>query len=393
MMTAIVIGGGIAGCSTAYYLAREGVEVTLLESASQLAAGASGNPLAMLHPKISLKPDAQSALNLAGFDFTLSLIEQLSNKADLFDACGQVQLAPNAREADKQEKIAQIIDFIKKSQAELNQISGIKLKQNGIFLPRAGWLKPGLLCQTLTQQPNIAVLTNQTAQRIQASQNGWQVSTQNQTFQADNVVICNANDVTQFGFCASARITPVRGQVNWFAASAASQALKTIVCSDHYLSPAVDGMHSIGSTYTPNSVDTSIQIQDTQANLNALKRISPDIFAQLSAQQTSARAALRSQTLDYLPLAGQVLNEEKLGATPPRYNAQPETLPWLQGLFINAGHGSKGMITAPICAKLIASLIAQNTPPVDATLASKLNPSRFALRELGLKQLANSLYK
>jgi len=60
---------------------------------------------------------------------------------------------------------------------------------------------------------------------------------------------------------------------------------------------------------------------------------------------------------------------------------------------MNAGHGSKGMITAPICGELIARLASNEALSIDKKLTSKLNPSRFLLRELGLKQLSQTLYR
>jgi tRNA 5-methylaminomethyl-2-thiouridine biosynthesis bifunctional protein len=93
-----------------------------------------------------------------------------------------------------------------------------------------------------------------------------------------------------------------------------------------------------------------------------------------------------------MPLAGQLLDKTEVRAKPPRYNAKPNNLPWLTGLYVNTGHGSKGMITAPLCAELIACLASNSALPLDTKLASKLNPSRFLLRELSLKQLAASLY-
>ena len=75
MTSAIVIGGGIAGCSSAYALARRGIEVTLIERHEKLALEASGNPIAMLYPKLSIKPSMQSTLAWQSFEFTLNLLQ------------------------------------------------------------------------------------------------------------------------------------------------------------------------------------------------------------------------------------------------------------------------------------------------------------------------------
>ena len=55
MTDVIVIGGGIAGCTTAYYLARDGVNVTLLERFA-LATMASGTNAGSLHAQIQSEP-------------------------------------------------------------------------------------------------------------------------------------------------------------------------------------------------------------------------------------------------------------------------------------------------------------------------------------------------
>ena len=403
MTKAIVIGGGIAGCSTAFSLAQRGVAVTLLERHADIALEASGNPLAMLYPKLSVKPNLQSMITLHGFHFTLNLLQKLENNTRFFNACGQLQLAFNAAGKAKQDRLWQDEYFHKNKQffqfvncLEASEIAGIALKTGGIFLPQAGWVNPRLLCATLSKHALIKVQTATNVISIAPCQNGWQVQLSNGKIEADNVVICNANDVKQFGFCASAKITPVRGQLEFFAPNNISKNLKTIICSDHYLSPAVAGLHSLGTTYAPNDMRNEICAADTQSNLNALGKISPEILHVIDINSVSSRVAFRSQTLDYRPLAGQLLDEEKLRKNPPRYNISHADLPWLHGLYLNAGHGSKGMITAPICGELIANLITKNqvthnSLPIDANLASSINPSRFLLRELGLKQLAASL--
>ena len=55
MTDVIVIGGGIAGCTTAYYLARDGVDVMLLEQ-YELNTQASGSNAGSLHAQIQPEP-------------------------------------------------------------------------------------------------------------------------------------------------------------------------------------------------------------------------------------------------------------------------------------------------------------------------------------------------
>ncbi|WP_020168300.1 MULTISPECIES: FAD-dependent 5-carboxymethylaminomethyl-2-thiouridine(34) oxidoreductase MnmC [Methylotenera] len=398
--TAIVIGGGIAGCSTAFALAKRGIAVTLLEQHSELAQEASGNPIATLYPKLSIKPTAQSTLALQGFAFTLNLLKQLPNNAAFFADCGQIQLAYNAREQLRQDALLaqQEYAFLQALDAKAaSEVAGIPLAIGGLFLPQAGWVKPKALCQALVNLPNITKISNTHVLSFEKTDENFRIkyiknNSQHTDIKSDILILCNANDVQRFSLCASVASTLVRGQVNFFAPTPASQLIKTIICSTHYLSPAVDGLHSIGATYAPNNLNSLLSEADTLENMQALKQISPAIFNSLQPYQEQGRVAWRSHTQDYMPLAGQLIDEKSLRAKPPRYNAKPVDFPWLNGLYINAGHGSKGMITAPICGELIANIITNESLSLDGNLVSKLNPSRFLLKELGLKQLANSLY-
>ena len=406
MTTAIVIGAGISGCSTAHALAKRGAKVTLIERHGKIAQEASGNHIATLYPKLSKNETAQSKLTLQGFAFTLDLLNSLPNSNQFFNACGQIQLAFDTRELARQRAIVDQPNHLELQLLTANQASdlaGIALKTGGLFCANAGWVKPADFCAALLNLPNIQLMTLTKALKIEKSAHNWLIKTDNKVgFVADIVVICNAYDIKQFSVCQSAALTTVRGQVNYFNQNATSQAIKTIICGTHYCSPAVDGMHSIGATYAPNDVNPHLNAIDTRSNLQALRHISPDIYASILDKNLNGRVAWRSQTLDYLPLAGQLIDEENLRANPPRYNTNPADLPWLKGLYVNAGHGSKGMITAPLCGELIARLATNESIQIKSndllenffenSLISRLNPSRFLLRELGLKQLAATLY-
>ena len=52
------------------------------------------------------------------------------------------------------------------------------------------------------------------------------------------------------------------------------------------------------------------------------------------------------------------------------------------GLFVNAGHGSKGLISGPITALTLVSMIEQSPLPVPSIVADALNPVRFLIKKL-----------
>jgi tRNA 5-methylaminomethyl-2-thiouridine biosynthesis bifunctional protein len=288
------------------------------------------------------------------------------------------------------------LQFLDASKA--SDLAGIKLNKGGLYLPQAGWLKPQAFCKTLTRSRLITKVTSTNALELKKINNRWQALLNNdEALEADIVVICNANDVKQFEQSKNIAITSVRGQVNFFPENPISKQIKTVICSDHYLSPAIDSIHSIGTSYAANDFNANLSDQDTRANLHALRKISSPLFDAIKMQNVTGRVAWRSATKDYLPLAGQLLDDVKMFEIKPRYNAEPKSLPWINGLYINAGHGSKGMITAPLCGELVA-ILANNEPlsngslSLDAAIASTLNPSRFTMRALALKQLASALY-
>jgi len=397
MTTAIIIGGGIAGCSTAYALAQKGIAVTVIERHEKIAQEASGNPIAVLYPKFSVKPNMADKLTQQGSTFTQEILKKLSSQVPIFEACGMIQLAFNPREEIRQNALMQLDQyqsiFKAINSAEATKIAGVSLNMGGLYLPQAGWIKPAVFCEALTNSALIKKMTLTKALKFDRKQHRWQVCMdKNQSIEADILVICNANDVKQFKQCESVAITPVRGQINFFPENTISKSIKTIICSDHFVSPAVDGFHSTGTTYAANDFNPNLTEVDTRKNIDALCKISEPLCEAMQHESINGRVAWRSSPLDYMPLAGQLLDGELIHKNPPRHNANAADLPWIEGLYINAGHGSKGMITAPICGELIANLVANGKPDLEAPFASKLNPSRFLLRELGLKQLAQSLY-
>ena len=62
--------------------------------------------------------------------------------------------------------------------------------------------------------------------------------------------------------------------------------------------------------------------------------------------------------------------------------------PYRDGLYVSAGHGSRGLTSAPLCAEAIAAAIAGEPSPLSRRLQRTLSPARFLVRRIIKGQLS-----
>jgi tRNA 5-methylaminomethyl-2-thiouridine biosynthesis bifunctional protein len=395
--SAIVIGGGIAGCATAYALAIRGIQVTLLERHANIAQEASGNPRGVLYPRLAGHQNSADVLAMSSYLYTLRLMAQLAMTAEAWNPCGLLQLACNARESNRIEAVASrrlneaLVRYVDRDEA--SQLAGIPLSVSGLYFAEGGWVSPQAFCHALVQHPNISVNTDVHVSHLTSSLPQWQaISESKQEFNADIIVIANANDALRLSQSAHLPVTAVRGQMTTVSATEQSAQLKLVLCTEGYITPAMDQHHCLGATFAKDDLALDVRDEDNQKNIELLKPMSPS-FNDLSSQTSVGRAALRCTTPDYLPLLGQLLNADVLTQQPPKHKTEANKLPWHHGLYVNVGHGSKGLTTAPLCAEILASMIIGDPLPIETTLAQQLNPNRFLLKTLGLKRLVDLSFK
>lgn len=392
---ALVIGGGLAGCASAASLAARGWQVSLLERHGGLAQEASGNPQGVLYLKLSAHGTALSQMIVSGFGYTRRLLEHLQRGVE-WDGCGVLQLAFNAKEAERQAQLAQafapqLLHLLDKAQAQAR--AGVGLEQGGLFFPEGGWVHPPALCQWQARQTGIEVLAHHEVLDLRKVDGHWQAWDGDRLLaSAPVVVVAGAAEVKRFAASAELPLKRIRGQITRLPQTAASQALATVVCAEGYVAPARLGEHTLGASFDFNNDDLTPTAAEHAGNLELLQEISPDLAqrlhaADLAAETLEGRAAFRCTSPDYLPIVGPLADSlafaQAYDALRKDARHTPQAAcPWLDGLYINSGHGSRGLITAPLSGELLAAWLDNEPLPLPRSVAEACHPNRFAVRGL-----------
>lgn len=392
---ALVIGAGLAGCATAESLANRGWQVSLLERHTAPALEASGNPQGVLYLKLSAHGTALSQLILSGFGHTRRLLERLQRGVD-WDGCGVLQLTFDEKEGKRQAQLAEafpesLLHLLDQSAAEAR--SGIRLASGGLFYPEGGWVHPPALCDVQATHLNIRLIAHHEALELRQVGGQWQAWDNERLIDsAPVVVLAGAADIKQFPQSAELPLKRIRGQITRLKETEASTTLSTVVCAEGYVAPARLGEHTLGASFDFNSVDLTPNLADHLGNLQMLEEISQDLVERLEAadlppEQLQGRAAFRCTSPDYLPIVGPLADREAFmeafAALGKDARQVPDVAcPWLDGFYVNSGHGSRGLITAPLCAELLAAWLDNEPLPLPRSVAEACHPNRFALRGL-----------
>ena len=166
--TAIVIGAGLAGTSTAASLAARGWSVTLLDRHETIAAEASGNPQGALYARLSPHATALTELATTGLEYTARSLPLLGlERGADFDSCGVLQLEYDDSERVRQSRLAAqgwpAGFLVRLDRSEASTRAGVAVPSGGLFFPRTGWVRPPALCRALATQPDVEMALGRAA--------------------------------------------------------------------------------------------------------------------------------------------------------------------------------------------------------------------------------------
>jgi tRNA 5-methylaminomethyl-2-thiouridine biosynthesis bifunctional protein len=395
---AIVIGAGLAGTSTAASLAGRGWSVMLLDRHETIAAEASGNPQGALYARLSPHATALTELAATGLEYTARSLSRLGlERGADYDPCGVLQLEYDDAERVRQSRLAAQdwpTGFLARlGRSEASARTGVAVPSGGLFFARSGWVRPPALCRALAAHPAIKLALDHSALSLRHVSGGWEVHAGGGPIAAAPVVVIAASGASAtFGETAHLPLRLIRGQLTLVPETPASRPLRTVLCGNGYIVPAVDGAHSLGATHKFRDTSTGVTAAEHAENLAKLAALAPALHAAVGADRLdparlAGRAALRCSSPDYLPIIGPVVDAARFARAyaPLAHDATLELdapSPWLDGLFVNTAHGSRGLVTAPLSGELLAGSLEDEPAPLPESVIQAVHPSRFLLRAL-----------
>ena len=386
-----VIGAGLAGVTSAIELKKRGYEVTLFDQHPKAAQGGSGNSQGAVYAKLS------AHYTVATQFYAQALIvaqRQLSALPDevAHGTTGLVQLVHNQTEVDRLQKHAES-SYIPaelatiKSAAELSALTGVTVQDAGMWFPQGGWVSPAQWVHYLAQSHKVTCEFSTQIISLSQQESGWYLRSSDQReWLFDQVVLCTAFDALHFNDTAHLPLNTIAGQITQLSAHGQHHQLKAVICTDRYVMPVHNETLTVGSTFRMKSTDITVTEADHLENIRNLRQRIPGLLND-DEVVVSGRAAVRCNAPDYLPLLGPVSPASELAEQfriPLQRNLahKEPAAKHLPGLWVNLAHGSKGLCSSHLSAKLLAAMIHGEPLPVQVSLVQALNPNRFVVRAL-----------
>lgn len=353
-----IIGAGIAGLSCGYAFAQRGHKVTIFDEYQPLA-GASGNPLALLNPKLC--PIEQSAEHLMTQAWQHALNHYAKFKAYRPISVNQLAL----KNPDDLLALAEQYPkgLLKAHSPTVTDTNPLRSQFPSLQLTEAGAISPHLLRDEILAHQNIQFVqakldSMNKVENGQLKLNVDDTHSDNKSLNRfDHVIVCCARDSNHF-FADFPVLKPIRGQVSWVNNAKHALSENQAYSYGGYCMQLNPQELILGASFYPNRDDDDVLIEDHQHNLQLIEDVFPDYAKQLApVEEWQGRASVRAQTLDYFPLLGKMQD-----------NAE---------IYTFSGLGSKGFLFAPLCSEILAAEILGEACPVPATLRQKLNPRRF----------------
>lgn len=387
----VVVGGGLVGCLTARALAKDGLNVRILERGPDLGREASTAAAGMLSPQMEAAEDllvevpgpqagfAMLELCLAareGYAEFVSGIEAetglgVGYRADgtLVVALTPVEAGRLRRSAEAQRARGLAARIVEAEEIRRLEPAVTESAVVGLHLPDDHQVDPVRLMaaavDAVGSAPGIEIETG-TAVRALRSEAGHVAGVETDRGSVSAAWVVLAAGAWSGGIQRLPRALPVRPVKGQMAAIRPRQpSIRGIVGGrGAYCVPRDDGRVVVGATVEERGFDATV----SRIEVDALVASAADIVPAFSEAEVVSRwAGLRPGTPDSLPIVG------------------PD--PGLPGLAYATGHYRNGILLAPLTAACVAAVVTGRPSPHDLAAFA---PGRASLTEWGIATRAGS---
>ena len=362
-----VIGAGIAGSCLARALCDRGANVRVFDKADGPARGASGNPLALVMPRLDASDTTQARL----------LIDAYLSAQSFYAGRPGVTIAETVhrpRDAAESSRFEKVLADPPLGLEQLEALNGGGLLHKGSLI-----IEPARLISNLLDGIDVAWESIPEVDTTARTVNG-------QAF--DAIIFANGWRL-QDGLPELA-LTGRLGQIEWLNSTVAAPA--SALAAGPYA--VANGTKRLwGATFANHPGGDPQTSSAAQAeNQDALRALAPYWWREALSNPVQSRAGVRATTPDRLPLIGlwpdiealrkdrQILERAAWKITPDDYGQA--------GVFVVGGFGSRGFTWAPWAAQIVRALIFRDAVPTSAPARLATVPIRHALRSLKRKTLA-----
>lgn len=389
--TATIIGAGIAGLSLAYTLVQRGWSVTVIDRHGSVARGASSNPAPIVYPRLSVNNDVDMMFYTSAYCHALYVLEYLQKKTDrrFWFGDGLLQRFDEARFNKIIDRFGLNEDYISATAVPDKYSDAGRVMLDYIS---AGVVLPAILCEVIVDECGSSLrLVEADIDELSFFDDSWHCYSGSEMIQQDSVlIVANGVEINKLGLSPIYPLEAVRGQVAVLSENDASKQIEKTINDEVHITPAIAGKHYLGATYhrsgNISGIDSDAATEeDSKKLLESLDKIYPDMFSE--ADLCDAWVGFRSITKDRVPVVGAVPDmsffeseyaDIRLGSKTSVYHGAV----YQKGLYISAGHGSRGFTSSFLSAEIVACLIDGSPLPVSGRVLDYLSPSRFVVNDL-----------
>ena len=365
----VIIGGGIVGCATGYFLARRGVQVTIVEKEA-VGSCASGFAAGLLNPLYGDNiPGPLESLARESFNMHLSLAEEVADETGLdprMEATSSIWLAFNEAETAEVGELFRLTRRMEGFPAQWLDGEDVRsleprispLVMNGMRVEGTRQVSSYEYTLALSgaAEKRGAAIRHGTVRGLRQSSEGQVtgVVLEGEEVACDKVVIAMGPWTGQAeGWLGiPVPVGPLKGQILRLEVAGPAIEHSFYHSGGGYVSPKPDGLVWVGTTEEQVGFDDQ---PTPEARVSILKEATGVVPALSEAKVALQTACLRPVSEDGLPI---------IGAVPGR-----------EGVYLATGAGRKGILLGPAMARATADLITDGHTDLPV---GPFSPGRFA---------------